>query len=152
MLEENHKEQLVSLIRKVKRLDICSLMGMSHSDFHLFKVIDQIQSNTDAPQINVTDLADELRVSTPAVSKKLKTLEERGYIKRIIDKNNRRNTFVVLTKDGKEKYSRSKKAMDRYLNNVFVAMGKEDMETLIRLSCKLYNIMEEEVMNFAEDN
>ena len=40
--------------------------------------------------------------------------------------------------------------MDRYLNNVFVAMGKEDMETLIRLSCKLYNIMEEEVMNFAE--
>ena len=42
--------------------------------------------------------------------------------------------------------------MDNYMNKVFIAMGKEETETLIRLSYKLYNIMENEVRNFAEDN
>ena len=71
---------------------------------------------------------------------------------RSIDKNNRRNTFVILTKDGQEKFDKAEKVMDNYMNKVFIAMGKEETETLIRLSYKLYNIMENEVRNFAEDN
>lgn len=152
MKEENHKEQLVNLMRKIKKLNIYLLEGINHSDFHMFKEINRIQSNVDVPQVNVSDLAEELKVSVPAVSKKLKSLEERGYIERIIDKNNRRNTFVILTKDGQEKFDKAEKVMDNYMNKVFIAMGKEETETLIRLSYKLYNIMENEVRNFAEDN
>lgn len=152
MEEENHKEQLVNLMRKIKKLNIYLLEGINHSDFHMFKEINRIQSNVDVPQVNVSDLAEELKVSVPAVSKKLKSLEERGYIERIIDKNNRRNTFVILTKDGQEKFDKAEKVMDNYMNKVFIAMGKEETETLIRLSYKLYNIMENEVRNFAEDN
>ncbi len=152
MKEENHKEQLVNIMRKIKKLNIYLLEGINHSDFHMFKEINRIQSNVDVPQVNVSDLAEELKVSVPAVSKKLKSLEERGYIERIIDKNNRRNTFVILTKDGQEKFDKAEKVMDNYMNKVFIAMGKEETETLIRLSYKLYNIMENEVRNFAEDN
>ena len=152
MKEENHKEQLVNLMRKIKKLNIYLLEGINHSDFHMFKEINRIQSNVDVPQVNVSDLAEELKVSVPAVSKKLKSLEERGYIERIIDKNNRRNTFVILTKDGQEKFDKAEKVMDNYMNKVFIAMGKEETEILIRLSYKLYNIMENEVRNFAEDN
>ncbi|HHX57032.1 MAG TPA: MarR family transcriptional regulator [Clostridiales bacterium] len=152
MEEENHKEQLVNIMRKIKKLNIYLLEGINHSDFHMFKEINRIQSNVDVPQVNVSDLAEELKVSVPAVSKKLKSLEERGYIERIIDKNNRRNTFVILTKDGQEKFDKAEKVMDNYMNKVFIAMGKEETETLIRLSYKLYNIMENEVRNFAEDN
>ncbi len=152
MEEENHKEQLVNLMRKIKKLNIYLLEGISHSDFHMFKEINRIKSNVDVPQINVSDLAEELKISVPAVSKKLKSLEERGYIERIIDKNNRRNTYVILTKDGQEKFDKAKKVMDKFMNNVFTSMGKEDSEILIRLSYKLYNIMENEVRNFAEDN
>lgn len=148
----NHKEQLFNLLKKIKKLNFFLLKEINHSDYHMFKVINRIQNNVDAPQINVSDLAEELRISVPAVSKKLKSLETKGYVERVIDKNNRRNTFVLLTKEGQKKFDKAKKVMDEYMYRVFSAMGKEDIETFIRLSYKLYNIMENEVRNFAEDN
>lgn len=148
----NHKEQLFNLLKKIKKLNFFLLKEINHSDYHMFKVINRIQNNVDAPQINVSDLAEELRISVPAVSKKLKSLETKGYVERVIDKNNRRNTFVLLTKKGQKKFDKARKVMDEYMYRVFSAMGKEDIETFIRLSYKLYNIMENEVRNFAEDN
>ena len=47
--------------------------------------------------IYVSELASQLKVSSPAVSRTLRSLETKGYIERSADKNDRRSTLIRLT-------------------------------------------------------
>ena len=49
-----------------------------------------------------SDIAKRLGITAPAVSKMLRSMEEKGYVERRVDEKDRRNTRVSITPDGKE--------------------------------------------------
>lgn len=53
-------------------------------------------------QIKMSELANKIGISTPSLSRMVKGLEEKGYLKRVVDEEDRRNTYVCLTPKGKE--------------------------------------------------
>ena len=52
--------------------------------------------------VNVSELAEGLHVSMQSISITLKSLENKGYIVREVDSDNRRNTLIKLSKKGNE--------------------------------------------------
>ena len=54
------------------------------------------QTQPDSQGLYVSSLAEELSVSVSMISKLLKSMEEKDWILRTIDKHSRRNTFVSI--------------------------------------------------------
>ncbi len=75
--------------------------------------------------------------STANIAMSLKTLENKGYITREIDKTDRRRTFVSATPLGLEVH---KKRADDYMNGIiqlFQDLGESDSKEYIRILNKM---------------
>ena len=81
--------------------------------------------------VNVSELAEGLHVSMQSISRTLKSLENKGYIVREVDSDNRRNTLIKLSKKGNELVEK-KKELQQYLNfqEKFYAAILEEGKTL----------------------
>lgn len=116
-----------------------------------FIVLDMIQrgkiKGKSLEGVSVSELAKNLLVTTPAVSKILRDMEEKGYIKRETDKNDRRNTIVKVTKKGEQARKETCKRMDLLMQNSINRLGEENTEELIRLLNQLTDFINEESLN-----
>ncbi len=99
--------------------------------------------------ICVSELALRLKVSSPAISRMVGMMEEKGYIGRGMDKEDRRNTYIYLTEKGRAAKKESETALCRLMERVTLRMGEDDMQQLIMLWNRLADIMEQELR--AED-
>ncbi len=119
---------------------------ISKREFEMLMVMEHFsRENDDRKGIYVWELAKALHISSPAVSKMIRALEERGYAGRDVDKEDRRNTYVYVTDKGKEALRKSKEKMDEVMRKVVIRMGEKNMKEFIVLCNLLKDIMEEEL-------
>lgn len=119
---------------------------LSRRELEMLMVIHRhTQEQPNQEGIFVSHLAKLLKVSPPAVSRMIGGLEEKGYLYRNIDPEDRRNTFVLLTEKGLEEKRKADEEMKRFAIRVIGKMGEEDMQEMLRLWNKLADIMEEEL-------
>lgn len=60
-----------------------------------------------------------------AVSRSIKALEEKGYVRRFVDQKDRRNTLVEITKSGQEVLDESNEITNEFIRRVFEKTDKE---------------------------
>ncbi len=119
---------------------------ISKREFEMLMVMEHFsRENDDRKGIYVWELAKALHISSPAVSKMIRALEERGYAARDVDKEDRRNTYVYVTDKGREAQRKSKEKMDEVMRQVVMRMGEKNMKEFISLCNLLEDIMEEEL-------
>ncbi len=121
--------------------------GISHSEFCLLNII---MDGKDG--ITVSEIASELDVTPPAVSRSLKSLESRGLILRETDLLNRRNTMVRLTESGLDFLKKSRRQMDSLMEHVNKKMGEERKKQLYELLREMSNIIENYVKGENADD
>lgn len=104
--------------------------------------------------VNVTSLSEVLGVSTPAVSRILRSLEEKGFIRRITNSKNRRETYISLTDTGRQIYLRDRETASLLYKAVEEKIGKDEIRELVRLSLSFNRIMCEEIerINLSKTN
>lgn len=119
--------------------------GLTQAEFYaLYQIHEHMQSHPGARGVYVSALAGRVRVSPPAVSRMLRGLERRGLVDRAVDRADRRNTYVMLTPAGEAARRDTIRQLNDYICQVLERMGREDMETLIRLWNRLADVMTEE--------
>ena len=80
--------------------------------------------------------------SKGTVAKTLRKLEDKGYIERIINKNNRRKYILTLTKEGEEVIPALKREADYWHNSVgFTEVSEETMDVIRTVARKSYNLV-----------
>lgn len=121
--------------------------GISHSEFCLLNIIMDRKDG-----ITVSEIAAELDVTPPAVSRSLRSLESRGLITRETDLLNRRNTMVRLTADGRSFLEISRRQMDKVMEYVDEKMGGERKKQLYELLAEMTNIIENYVKGDNADD
>lgn len=90
--------------------------GACHSEVMLmFTALDHAADNNE--NITVAEAARRLGVSMPAVSRSLKGLTEKGFVKRVFDENDRRSVRIAVTKTGEEK-------IQDFLSYIFATLNK----------------------------
>lgn len=96
--------------------------GISHSEFGLMNVI---SDNITPDGVTVSQIAEAMDITPPAVSRTLKVLDEKGLIERRTNVLNRRSTIVTLTEKGEKILNSAKKNMLSMMDFVKKQMGEE---------------------------
>lgn len=133
MKQQSNSSMILNLLQHFRKLDWEKVLpGVTQAEYLVLSAIHFGQKkHPDQPGIYVSVLAEHLMTSVSMVSKLLKTLEEKNWILRTVDRNSRRNTFVSLTSEGKKMLSAADAAMDEVNRAVANKMGEESLQQLI---------------------
>ena len=96
-------------------------------------------------KITISELAKKTRVLPSAISRTLKRLEEKGYVERTVNKNDRRNTYVEITDRGREVAQEVREIMRDYGEAVLSKFDEEELSMLISYLNNIYDIAKKEI-------
>lgn len=87
-------------------------------------------------------ICSELGISKSNLTNMLNSLEEKGFIKRSLCCDDRRNISIILTPKSEEIHTYFHQEVDRKINELSDYLGKEDTEKFIELLSKSINFFE----------
>lgn len=101
------------------------------------------QTQPDSQGLYVSSLAEELSVSVSMISKLLKSMEEKDWILRTIDKHSRRNTFVSIAPTGQSVYDAASERLRAFHQGVVESIGQERFTQLLSSATTLFRAYED---------
>ena len=78
-------------------------------------------------------IAELLEVSKPMITNHITVLEKKGYIIREYSKEDKRSFYVIPTEKAKELVKVTEKKMNKYLQQIEEALGKENFDKLLQM-------------------
>ena len=125
---------------------------LSNGEYMILNYITNLKAeDPEGNGIYVSHLAETMQVSTPAVSRFLKTLEAKGLISREAETKDRRNTLVNLTDKGTLLHGEAHQELCDFLDSVADRMGEEYMDQLLVLLNQL-NIAADEILSMENQS
>lgn len=125
----SYSQKFAAIIARMHKLKFGNMLtGVSEIEFKTMSAISRISKSGD---VKVSDIARYLELSAPAVSRTMKSLEEKEYIERHTDKQDRRNTFVMLTTKGEEQQKTWMKSFEEFSEAIFARLGDEKSNKLL---------------------
>lgn len=125
--------------------------ALSNSEFFTLYSISEMDTDPEMHNhVRVSSLAKHMDLSLQAISKMLRSLEGKGYIARVTDPRDRRNTFILITEEGTALLASSRESYSRFSREVIARMGQQDMEQFIQLSQRCIQIMEDVAAEFYQ--
>lgn len=82
-------------------------------------------------------LSDISELGSGRVANILKSMEEKGYIVRKKDNNDKRKVLVYITEEGKKWHNENKKMVEEEVDNILKYIGENDTKELIRILNKI---------------
>lgn len=139
-------EAIFKSLHKMKCIRLDALFdGLTQYEFIIMQIIEK-KTRENGKGIYVSEIADYMNVSTPAISRKLGILEEKEFIIRNTDEEDRRNTYVCLTDKGKLVRREACKKIKILSMRVIKKMGCDKVEKMTNL----WDEYSQEVKNVAE--
>ena len=124
-------------------LNVFSLLPLSRQEYMLmFLVFRHRKTNRRLYGIDLTRL---MRVPQPAVSRTLRGLENNGYIRREVCREDRRNTYVTLTAAGETEVQRANQLLEEFHRGIQKRFTQEESDQLMELLRRLYMAASEEL-------
>lgn len=145
---KDREEVFLNILHGFSHLNISTALHVvTQSEFFLLSMVRRFgdYSENHSESINVSRLAEVLSVSSAAVSRTLRGLEEKQYLERVTDSENKRNTYVRLTPAGRRLFEDENLYIENLTGRIFSRMGEENMKTLFELSKKLHEITADEI-------
>jgi len=96
-------------------------------------------------RMTVREIADQMEVSSSAVSQIVGKLEKMGYVKREINLQNRREILVQLGSQGVAYFTKQEAVERDIIERFYSKMEFEEIQQLRSLTLKLQKIVEEEL-------
>ena len=137
---------------KIKRmLDACYLAkriremlpplpeGVMPSYIKYLEVVQTLEKNSS--HVRVSDISDALDLPRPGVTRTVKEMEQKGYLRKLASPDDRRVTYISITEEGRElsrKYDENYfSELSAYLDDI----SEEEADCMIRTIGKFYEIM-----------
>jgi len=106
--------------------------------------LDTIQTlEQEGLHVKVSDISDALSLPRPGVTRTVKEMEEKGYLKKISSKDDKRVTYLSITEKGEELHQKFDEQFFHMLAPYMDEITEEDAECMIRTIEKFHEIMSE---------
>lgn len=115
--------------------------GVTPSYIHYLDVIESFGQQ--GVSVKVSDISDALDIPRPGVTRTVKEMQAKGYLRKQTSESDGRVTYIIVTEDGKKL---SKIYNTQYFNRLLPLLediSDEDAECTIRTIEKLYKVMSE---------
>jgi MarR family transcriptional regulator, organic hydroperoxide resistance regulator len=138
-----YRDEIDKIIHKEYH-ELAQKYDLTLEQYHLMLELDELMLDVDdgikAPTVG--QIAKNISNSQNTVSERITRLENKGYVMRIKDKDDRRISRVVLTEEGKMLLdSIDKQANSRFLADSISNMEEGDIDTLMECLRKLIDQM-----------
>jgi len=142
-MNNDQVERIYQVMKQLHLLrnNVQTSSDISRSEFFMLKAI---RRNSTPQGLSMSNLSELLKISKPAVSQMVNSLEEKGYVERILPKSDRRLVLVRLTEAGQQGLDQEMQAFTARLSQTFAELGEKDTEELLRLLTRLYGILLEQ--------
>jgi DNA-binding MarR family transcriptional regulator len=127
-------QELFQIMKRFPRpkLKQSSIDGLTRSEYELLvMLVMNLDENKTA--LSVSELADLLMITPAGVTHLINPLEDRGYIKRLQDRKDRRIVLIGLTDKGTEVAEALIAEVQEQLIGLVNHLGEEDSKTLVYL-------------------
>lgn len=101
------------------------------------KTIIVIGRSSDKGMIKMSDIANQLGVTSGTPTVTIDRLIKKGYVDRVRDEDDRRQVFVKLTEKGLESYGEIVKMKNAILQKIFGMIDETQLGTLIAILTKI---------------
>ena len=118
--------------------------GIPFAEFATLMHIFRLSQDGDATDgVRVMKIKEHSHVSLPAVSQQLRSLEEKGLVKRNTTTEDRRVTLVSLTPAGQKMVDHVRTVTDAVIDELVQNIGEANIREYIRLSNEIMKSLEE---------
>lgn len=149
--EQSQGKRLIEVMSKIRRVSTKHQFEdiIPQREFYVLEIINSRmqctppneQEHSAPPGIKVSELSEILHITTPSVSQMINGLEQKGYVKRVTTKNDRRVVYITLDVEGEAALKKAKKAFLSFTDEIVSRLGHEETEQLITLCTRLYEII-----------
>ena len=106
------------------------------------KYLEAVQTlEKNSSHVRVSDISDALDLPRPGVTRTVKEMEQKGYLRKLASPDDRRVTYISITEEGRElsrKYDENYfSELSAYLDDI----SEEEADCMIRTIGKFYEIM-----------
>lgn len=115
--------------------------GVTSSYIRYLDIIQRLERK--GSQVKVSDLSDTLGIPRPGVTRTVKEMEDKGYLKKEISEEDRRITYLFITEQGKKLSEKYNEQVFDELLSLTQDISEEDAECTIRTIHKIYEMMSE---------
>lgn len=140
----NYYLEILKSFYKFKNLHFNKFLpsNLSHGECFIIMKLNELNK-----EITISDISDVLNVSPPALSRTIKHLEEKKYIKRVIDEKDRRNNFLKLSSNGKKIATKVENCMKEYYQIIYDNLGEKRLNDFLKCLNDIYEISLKESNN-----
>jgi DNA-binding MarR family transcriptional regulator len=127
-------QELFQIMKRFPRpkLKQSSIDGLTRSEYELLVML-VMNLDENKTTLSVSELADLLIITPAGVTHLINPLEDRGYIKRLQDRKDRRIVLIGLTDKGTEVAEALIAEVQEQLIGLVNHLGEEDSRTLVHL-------------------
>ena len=125
------KEQLefLNIMTELRKLNISSMLPeITMGEFDILKRIEDVKGEDGRARISC--VVRSMCMPPPAISRAMGIPETKGYIRRDVDRRDRRNTLVEITASGEALIKEVDAIMEEFADAVFGNMGEDIMQKL----------------------
>lgn len=107
-----------------------------------------IMLNIDKEGTPSTQLGPKMGMEPTSLSRTLKTMEEKGWIRREVDKNDKRKVLIFLTDEGIEKRKIAKDVVLNFNERIAQSIPKGKLNTFFEVAERIDMALDREMSNF----
>lgn len=132
-------DRMLETFHKFKQLNIIGrLRLMPQGEMAILHAILRISEKQEG-RCSVSDLARELYITPPAVSRACRNLREKSYLESMPDENDRRNTCLAVTQEGRAAIEADIQRVNTFTYRVFTHLQPGELDEFYRLFNKLFD-------------
>lgn len=141
-MSEPLREKFLLVTMRFKRFDVCPVTSCLQQSELVVMAKAAAGCCACEKGASVSDIQQNLHISKPAVSQTLNSLEQKGYILRTIDLDDRRKIMVTLTPEGQVAFDKAQCIYQQALDDLLLQFGTQNTKQLITLINQLMDIIE----------
>lgn len=107
-----------------------------------------IMLNIDREGTPSTQLGPKMGMEPTSLSRTLKTMEEKGWIRREVDAIDKRKVLIFLTEEGKEKRKIAKQVVLGFNDRIVESIPKGKLKTFFEVAERIDVALDRELSNF----
>lgn len=135
-------EQFMS-IKKMNFHNIIKVEGHTHNEKLILFLMHDILKKSDENIVLLSSVREKIKLAPSTITPILNSLEEKGLIERIIDKKDRRNIYIKLSKKGEIFTKEAHEKLEELMYSYIKYMGEKDINEFMRLTKKTKKFLKE---------
>ncbi len=138
MNEKKHPWKVVCELMRTERMHKAvvdsriSALGVHRNQHAVLREIERVERTPGAKPLSQKDLAEKFGISAAAVAMMMKKMEQDGYIKRVMSKNDNRFNELYLTEYGQEILNRTRSIFCEIDAATYAGLTDEEVDVMLR--------------------